>query len=138
MVVYTTQRDDNNSKNKSEDFTQAGSQRIIVSQPQVDFDTAQEITSVKHIASTLGLNVERIKDDAFMAKHTTLQFKRQLDDKIDGLETSLVRHFSNSQQHLVDEIALLKSQVAEMVDCLKELRDAKKGEGTSSKKRRML
>ncbi|KZV53446.1 hypothetical protein F511_14812 [Dorcoceras hygrometricum] len=65
-------------------------------------------------------------------------FRRQLDNKIDGMETSLVRNFANSQHHFVDELALLKSQVAEMVDCLKELRDAKKGEGMSSKKRRLL
>ncbi|KZV26932.1 hypothetical protein F511_40010 [Dorcoceras hygrometricum] len=36
-------------------------------------------------------------------------------------------------EHLVDEVASLKSKVAEMVDCLKELRDAKNGEGPSSK-----
>ncbi|KZV40689.1 hypothetical protein F511_19166 [Dorcoceras hygrometricum] len=105
-------------------------------------ETAVDRAGVKEAVtlfiSNLGLNVERIKDDAFMAKHTTMQFKRKLDNKIDGLETSLVRHFADSQQHLVDEIALLKSQIAEMVDCLKVLRDDKKGEGTSSKKRRLL
>ncbi|KZV39095.1 hypothetical protein F511_28985 [Dorcoceras hygrometricum] len=53
---------------------------------------------------------------------------------IAALETGLVRHFADSQQHILDEFASLKSQVAEMVDCLKELRDAKKGEGPSNKK----
>ncbi|KZV38082.1 hypothetical protein F511_43793 [Dorcoceras hygrometricum] len=133
MVVYTGDRDNNQANNKA-DSTQDGLQRSIISQLQVDVDTAKEITSLKDIVSTLGLNVERIKNDAFMAKHTNLQFKRQ----IDGLETSLVRHFADRQQQLEFEIAFVKSQLAEMVDCVKELRDAKKGEGTSSKNRRLL
>ncbi|KZV45768.1 hypothetical protein F511_39913 [Dorcoceras hygrometricum] len=104
------------------DFTQAGPQQIIVSQTQADND--KELVYIKDSISSLRLNVERIKDDVFMAKHTTLQFKRH----IDGLENSFVRHFGDSQQKIVDEIALVKLQLAEMFDCLKELRDAKKGE----------
>ncbi|KZV51425.1 hypothetical protein F511_35847 [Dorcoceras hygrometricum] len=64
--------------------------------------------------------------------------KRHLETKIYGLETSLVCHFTDRQQNLAGDIALLKSQVAEMVECLKEMCDAKKEEGTSSKKRRLL
>ncbi|KZV41947.1 hypothetical protein F511_28858 [Dorcoceras hygrometricum] len=93
--------------------------------------TAKEFISLKDTVSFIGLNVKRIKDDAFMVKHTTLQFKRHIAE----LENSLFRHFADSQQHLVDELALVKSQLAEMIDCLKELRDAKNGEGTSTKKR---
>ncbi|KZV47981.1 hypothetical protein F511_31966 [Dorcoceras hygrometricum] len=65
---------------------------------------------------------------------TTLQFKRQLDNNIDGMEAILIRHFADSQQYLVDKIALLKSHVAEMVSCLKELRDAKRGKGRAVKR----
>ncbi|KZV35899.1 hypothetical protein F511_10366 [Dorcoceras hygrometricum] len=79
--------------------------------------------------------VEIQADDGSTTADPEAHFERQLDNKITGLESSLVRHFADSQQHLVDEIALLKSQVAEMVDCLKELRDAKKGERN---KRRLL
>ncbi|KZV20962.1 myosin-6-like [Dorcoceras hygrometricum] len=138
--------------NNSADSTQDGPQQIIVPEPQANIDTAKELTSLKDIVSSLGSKVDRIKDDTFIAKHTTLQFKRQLETKIDGLENSLrqletkidglenslVRHFADSQQNLPGDIALLKSQVAEMVECLKEIRDTKKGEGTSSKKRRLL
>ncbi|KZV18755.1 hypothetical protein F511_13028 [Dorcoceras hygrometricum] len=101
--------------------------------PNPQADTAREIVSLKDTVSSLCLQVERINHDTYVTKHTTLQFWRQLNNKIDGLETCLIRHFANSQQHLGDEIEFLKSQVAEMVDCLKELRDAKKGEGTSNK-----
>ncbi|KZV55558.1 heat shock protein 83-like [Dorcoceras hygrometricum] len=43
------------------------------------------------------------------------------------LQTKKAAHVT--QQHLVDEVTTLKSQVAEMVECLKKLRDAKRGEG---------
>ncbi|KZV46044.1 hypothetical protein F511_31935 [Dorcoceras hygrometricum] len=48
---------------------------------------------------------------------------------LSALETGLVRHFADSQQHHVDEVNTLKSQVAEVIECLKELRDAPKGKG---------
>ncbi|KZV18835.1 hypothetical protein F511_09658 [Dorcoceras hygrometricum] len=105
MVVYTAQDEENNTADKENDFTQAGPQRIIVPGPQAD--TAKELKSMKDILSSPGLQVERIKDDTFMEKHTTLQFRRQLDNNIDGQETSLVCHFADSQQQIVDEISLL-------------------------------
>ncbi|KZV36562.1 hypothetical protein F511_23591 [Dorcoceras hygrometricum] len=111
--------------------TQAGPQRTIVPGPQVD--TAKELISMKDIVSSLGLKFDRIKDDTYISKHNTLLFQQQLETKIDGLETSLVRHFAYSQHNLAGDIALLKSQVGEMDDCLKEIRDAKKGEGTIKK-----
>ncbi|KZV37980.1 hypothetical protein F511_09800 [Dorcoceras hygrometricum] len=89
-------------------------------------------------------------------EHHTTQLRQQLQNAVDGLEiridvlesnlgrkfadshqeiaaleNGLIRHFADSQQHIVDEVASLKSQVAKMVDCLRELRDAKKGEGPS-------
>ncbi|KZV20427.1 hypothetical protein F511_30928 [Dorcoceras hygrometricum] len=108
-------------------------QQIIVLEPQANIDTTKELTSLKDIVSSLDSEVDRIKDDAFIAKHTTLQFKRQLGTKIDGLETSLVRHFNDSQRNLASDIELLKSQVVEIFECLKEISDAKKEEGQSSK-----
>ncbi|KZV55982.1 hypothetical protein F511_20332 [Dorcoceras hygrometricum] len=35
--------------------------------------------------------------------------------------------YADNQQQLVDELAFVKSQFAEMIDCMKELHDAKKG-----------
>ncbi|KZV53163.1 hypothetical protein F511_23520 [Dorcoceras hygrometricum] len=75
-----------------------------------------------------GSKIDQLGVDTYIVNHTTLQFRQQLDTKIAGLETNLVRHFAGSQQNLADDIALLKSQVAEIIECLKEVRDAKKGE----------
>ncbi|KZV16855.1 hypothetical protein F511_09786 [Dorcoceras hygrometricum] len=116
MVVYTAQGQENKSADK-EASTHAGPQQIIVPQPQANIDTTKELTSLKDIIYSIGSNVDRIKDDTFIAKHTTLQFNRQLETKIDGLKTSLV---------------------AEMVECIKDIRDAQKGEGKGSKNRRLL
>ncbi|KZV22365.1 hypothetical protein F511_28847 [Dorcoceras hygrometricum] len=73
MVVNTAQRAENNIADKEEDFIQAGPQRINVPGNQVD--TTKELTSLKDIVSSLGLQVDRVKDDTFMAKNTTLQFR---------------------------------------------------------------
>ncbi|KZV16185.1 hypothetical protein F511_11861 [Dorcoceras hygrometricum] len=95
--------------------------------------------------------VESIKADTYFTRQSTVQLRRQLETSLKGikikiyvLESTLVRHVADSQQHLVDELAFVKSQLAEMVDCINELRDAKKGEGPSKgpgpsiKKRRLL
>ncbi|KZV57760.1 hypothetical protein F511_24484 [Dorcoceras hygrometricum] len=52
---------------------------------------------------------------------------------IAALENGLVHHFADSQQNIVDEVASLKSQVTDLIDCLRELRDAKKREGPSKR-----
>ncbi|KZV30286.1 hypothetical protein F511_34302, partial [Dorcoceras hygrometricum] len=98
-------------------------------------NTAKELTSLKDIVSSLDSKIDRIGVDTYFAKHTALKFRQQLDTKIDGLETSLVHQFTDRQQNLAGDIVLLKSQVSEMVECLKQIRDAKKGEGTSKKRR---
>ncbi|KZV54886.1 hypothetical protein F511_31624 [Dorcoceras hygrometricum] len=51
------------------------------------------------------------------------------------LETTMVRNYADSHQQLVDELSLVKSQLAKMIDCIKELSDAKKGEGGSRDKK---
>ncbi|KZV22344.1 hypothetical protein F511_20441 [Dorcoceras hygrometricum] len=51
------------------------------------------------------------------------------------LESTMVRNYADSHQQLVDELTLVKSQLAEMVDCIKELGDAKKGENSSRSKK---
>ncbi|KZV45071.1 flagellar associated protein [Dorcoceras hygrometricum] len=88
------------------------------------------------------------EDDADFMRQSTVQLRKQLENEVDGmeikinvqestlvrkfadnqqnlsaLETGLVRHFADRQQHIVDEVTTLKSQV----ECLKELRDAKRG-----------
>ncbi|KZV29236.1 pentatricopeptide repeat 5 [Dorcoceras hygrometricum] len=51
-----------------------------------------------------------------------------------ALETTLVRNLYESHQHFASEMTLVKLQLAEMVNHLKELTDAKKGEGETSKR----
>ncbi|KZT76351.1 hypothetical protein F511_46624 [Dorcoceras hygrometricum] len=55
-----------------------------------------------------------------------------------ALETNLVRKTDESHENFTNEITLVRLQLAEMVNHFKELSDAKKGEGESSKKRRLL
>ncbi|KZV57505.1 hypothetical protein F511_12315 [Dorcoceras hygrometricum] len=47
------------------------------------------------------------------------------------LESTMVRIYADSHQQLVDELVLVKSQLVEMVEFIKELSDAKKGENNS-------
>ncbi|KZV45144.1 hypothetical protein F511_25306 [Dorcoceras hygrometricum] len=106
-----------------EEQEQAAAKQSAQQEEQIMDNTAKELTSLKDSVSSLDLKVECIKDDTHIVRHGTVQL---------------------SQQHLVDEISLLKSQVAEMFDCLKELHDAKKWEepskelGPSIKKRRLM
>ncbi|KZV30872.1 hypothetical protein F511_15791 [Dorcoceras hygrometricum] len=51
------------------------------------------------------------------------------------LESTMVRNYVDSHQQLVDDIALVKSHIAEMVDSMKELSAAKKGENSSRSKK---
>ncbi|KZV24127.1 LOB domain-containing protein 6-like [Dorcoceras hygrometricum] len=53
-----------------------------------------------------------------------------------ALGANLVRKFDENHQQFANEITSVRLQLAELVDCLKELSDAKKGE--SSKKRRLV
>ncbi|KZV23576.1 hypothetical protein F511_32863 [Dorcoceras hygrometricum] len=114
------------------------------STPQIIDINDKNLTYLQDNVSSLDLMVERIKDDTIFARHSTVQLRRHLQTVVDGLEikvdvlestlarkfaenqqnlvaldNGLVRHFADSQQAIVDEVASLKSQVAEMVDCLK-------------------
>ncbi|KZV31091.1 hypothetical protein F511_28268 [Dorcoceras hygrometricum] len=75
--------------------------------------------------------------------------RRNLSKKIDqvlanvnssqtALETSLVRQFIEHQLQISSDLDFVKMQLAELVNHFKESSDAKKGEGPSSKKRRLL
>ncbi|KZV32141.1 hypothetical protein F511_10845 [Dorcoceras hygrometricum] len=108
-----THREANNNADNKEGFSQSGPQKIACSGPQEDFDTGKELTSLKDIVSSLDSKVDRIKDDTFVAKHTTLQFRRQLETKIDGLETTLVCHFADIQQNLAGDLELPVEKTAQ-------------------------
>ncbi|KZV49962.1 putative LRR receptor-like serine/threonine-protein kinase [Dorcoceras hygrometricum] len=134
--------------------SQSGPQLTSLPNPHIIEANATNLTSMEGNVSYLGLQVVRIRDDADFTRHSIVQLRKQLENAVDGLEikidvlestlvrkfadnqqnlsaleTGLVRHFADNQQHLVDEVTTLKFQVAEIIECLKELRDAKKGEG---------
>ncbi|KZV25632.1 hypothetical protein F511_34007 [Dorcoceras hygrometricum] len=106
MVVYTEQRYENNSQIKAKPITQASPDPIGHKTIQIVDHTYKELTSLQDNVSSLGKKISRISDDTNLTRHHNTQ---------------------PSQQHIVDEVAPLKSQVAEMVECLRELRDAKRG-----------
>ncbi|KZV50155.1 putative disease resistance protein [Dorcoceras hygrometricum] len=155
MVAYTANREVNNhpANEDREVSSQTGPQPINLQNPQIIEATTKKVTSLEGNVSSLGLKVEHIRDDVDFTRCSTVQLRQQLKNVLDGmeikidvlestlvrkfadnqqnlsaLETGLVRHFADSQQHLVDEVTMLKSQVAEIVECLKELRDSKNGE----------
>ncbi|KZV39706.1 hypothetical protein F511_26708 [Dorcoceras hygrometricum] len=130
MVVYTKNREENNGTDQEEKevSTRAGPQPISLPTPQFMDIPPKELTSLQDSASSLDLKFE-----CFKAESTLVHKLADNQPNLAALETDLVRHFADNQQHLVDEVALLKSQVAEMVEYLKELRDSKKGEVPSSK-----
>ncbi|KZV28030.1 Leucine-rich repeat receptor-like protein kinase family protein [Dorcoceras hygrometricum] len=59
-------------------------------------------------------------------------FSKRMDDShqhFTKLETTMVRNYADSHQQLVDELASVKSQLAAMVESIKEFGTDKKGEG---------
>ncbi|KZV58030.1 hypothetical protein F511_20434 [Dorcoceras hygrometricum] len=63
-------------------------------------------------------------------KTVTASEKNNCDHQhITKLETTMVRNYADSHQQLVDELASVKSQLAAMVESIKEFGDEKKGEG---------
>ncbi|KZV28645.1 hypothetical protein F511_13777 [Dorcoceras hygrometricum] len=93
--------------------------------------TSKTLITLTDRVSYLDLTYARIRDDMYLTRHYTTQLR----DQLTSAKTTMVRNYADSQQQLVDELALVKSQLVEMIDCIKELRDAKKGEcGPKSKK----
>ncbi|KZV56793.1 calmodulin-binding transcription activator 2-like [Dorcoceras hygrometricum] len=73
------------------------------------------------------------KIDAFEA--TISRKLAEIQQNLVVLETTMVRNYTNIQQHVVDEIALVKSQLAEMVDCIKDCMMPKWGKVVQEVKR---
>ncbi|KZV40534.1 hypothetical protein F511_40011 [Dorcoceras hygrometricum] len=109
---------------------------------------ALETNMVSHYADSQ----QQFVDELAFTRNLTTQLRKQLESAVDGmeikldvlkstlsrkladnqqnlvaLETNMVSHYADSQQQFVDELALVKSQLAEMFECIRELRDAKKG-----------
>ncbi|KZV17263.1 hypothetical protein F511_19284 [Dorcoceras hygrometricum] len=94
---------------------------------------------------TVVANMDKIEDDLMTRAETERQFTklfyRKLDDLLvsmnraqTSMESRIGRDMHENHQRLSNEVTILSSQVAEVVPCLKEMGDAKKGE--ISQKRR--
>ncbi|KZV40133.1 hypothetical protein F511_40654 [Dorcoceras hygrometricum] len=126
--------------------------QIVSPHPNPDFSTLRMIAITPQVSSTLhllhnatqSLNVisthvssldqsyARLCDDSLITRHHTTKLRNELkstaegfDIKIDVLERTLT-------QRLIDELAVVKSQLAYLVEYLKGSGAAKKGEGGSS------
>ncbi|KZV35418.1 hypothetical protein F511_37561 [Dorcoceras hygrometricum] len=116
--------------------------------------TTQTLTALSSRVTSLDLTCARINDDMILTKHHTTLLHEQLKNVVDGLdikidvleltlskrmddshqhftqlETDMVHNYSDSNQQLVDELASVKSQLATMVESMKEFGADKKGEG---------
>ncbi|KZV36129.1 hypothetical protein F511_16765 [Dorcoceras hygrometricum] len=98
--------------NQTEVATQSGQQRISLSRPQSDLETAT-----------------KLNERAFYDKLETLAANMNSTQTL--FETSLVRQFTEHQLQIASDLDFVKLQLAEMVTHLKEMGDAKKGEGPS-------
>ncbi|KZV22339.1 hypothetical protein F511_05293 [Dorcoceras hygrometricum] len=116
--------------------------------------TTQTLTALTAQVSSLDQTYARIRDDTHLTRHHTNLLHDQLKHTADGLdikidilertltqkiddshqhfamlETTMVHNYADSHRQLVDELALVKSQLAAMVECIKEFGADKKGEG---------
>ncbi|KZV35439.1 hypothetical protein F511_22655 [Dorcoceras hygrometricum] len=146
IVQYTEQKADMEA---APDLSQAGQQPINIStSTPATFDIVSEFTSMKRVVESLESSITKIRDEQTYLKydsHFRQVFYRKMDEVVatvnntlSALEINLVRQINESHQYFATEMTSVRSQLAEMVNCLKELSDAKKGEGGNSKKRRLL
>ncbi|KZV29341.1 hypothetical protein F511_18492 [Dorcoceras hygrometricum] len=146
IVQYTENRANSEA---DEDFAQAGPQPVNFSSPKEDFDVVAELKLVKRVVTSLESTVNMMRDDQTYMKYDSNIFRRAFYKKMDEVVTSVsasqtvlgtdfVRQFTEIQQYFSSKMNFVKLQLAELVNHLKELSDAKKGEGESSKKRRLL
>ncbi|KZV23650.1 hypothetical protein F511_32923 [Dorcoceras hygrometricum] len=154
MVVYTDNREETNSPYHEEGSTQAGPQQVIVSSPQATLDADIKLKEVEKVVVSLDSKVqsmdskvvsldskveELLNIQTFM-KHDFSVYKRTFYEKMDtvatnvastqtSLETSPVRQFTEHQLQIASDLDFVQLQLAELVNHLKEIGDAKKGEG---------
>ncbi|KZV38560.1 hypothetical protein F511_27585 [Dorcoceras hygrometricum] len=169
IVVYTANGEDNNRIAHEESSAQAGPQHVIISEPQADIDADIKLKEVQKVIDSLDSKVhsrdsrvvsldskfeELLNIQTFM-KHDIGIYKHVFHEKMDtvaanvassqtSLETSLVHQFTEHRLQIASDLDFVKLQLAELVNHLKEVGDAKKGEGSSKgpgpniKKRRMF
>ncbi|KZV32261.1 hypothetical protein F511_27375 [Dorcoceras hygrometricum] len=116
--------------------------------------TTQTLTTLSTRVSSLDLTCASINDDTNLTRHHTTLLHEKLKNAVDGLdikidvlertlskrmddshqhftklETTMIHNYVDCHQQLVDELASVKSQLAAMVESIKEFGADKKGEG---------
>ncbi|KZV57227.1 hypothetical protein F511_07868 [Dorcoceras hygrometricum] len=103
-----------------------------------------KVQSMDSKVISLDSKVEELLNIHTFMKHDFNTYKRAFYEKMDtvavnvdssqtSLETSLVRQFTEHQLQIASELDFVKLQLAKLVNHLKEVGDAKKGEGPSSR-----
>ncbi|KZV37577.1 hypothetical protein F511_17922 [Dorcoceras hygrometricum] len=82
--------------------------------------------------SSLDLSYARLCDDSVITKHHTAKLRDQLKTAADGLDIKIDVLERTLTQRMVDELAVVNSQLAAIVEGLKETGVAKKGESGQS------
>ncbi|KZV41953.1 hypothetical protein F511_28957 [Dorcoceras hygrometricum] len=93
---------------------------------------AQSLTSLSTRVSSLDQAYACIHNDTNMTRHHTILMCDQLKNTVDGLDKIDVLE-RTSTKRMVDELAVVKSQLVALVEGLKEFGDAKNGEGGQSR-----
>ncbi|KZV50476.1 hypothetical protein F511_31998 [Dorcoceras hygrometricum] len=119
---------------------------IVQSPPAQESSAAQDDTPVKTTDREESSCTEESDTESYV-KYDFQQFKKVFHRKMDDLlatlsqaqtlmESRILWDMNANHQKLSDEVSTLSSQMAELVDCLKKLGAAKRGENI--KKRRLL
>ncbi|KZV55944.1 hypothetical protein F511_10262 [Dorcoceras hygrometricum] len=115
--------------------------------------TAPSLTALSTRVSSLDLTYARIRDDTYLSRHNTTLLCDQLKHVVDGLDiqidvlertltqkiddsnrnfailgTTMVCNYDESHQHLVEELASVNSQLAALIESMREFCADKKGE----------
>ncbi|KZV55495.1 hypothetical protein F511_35070 [Dorcoceras hygrometricum] len=99
---------------------------------------AQRLKSLNDLStqvSSLDLSYARLRDDMVITKHHTAKLHDQLKTLADGLDIKIDVLERTLTQRMVDDLAVVKYQLAAIVEGLKETGAAKKGESGPSSRR---
>ncbi|KZV33587.1 hypothetical protein F511_33846 [Dorcoceras hygrometricum] len=92
----------------------------------------QSLNSISTHVSSLDQSYVRLRDDTNITRHHTTKLRDELKSTAEGFDIRIDVLERTLTQRMVDELAVVKSQLAVIVEDLKESSAAKKGEGGSS------
>ncbi|KZV31950.1 hypothetical protein F511_34373 [Dorcoceras hygrometricum] len=136
-VEHQAQAEQRANIEAEQDFTQADPQPINISTSTLaDFDVVSEFKLMKRVVSSWETSVTHMRDQTYMkydSKILRQAFYRKMDEVVavntsnSALETNLVQKIDESNQNFSSEMTLVKLQLAESVNHLKELSETKRG-----------